>query len=166
MINIICFGNSLFADDGVGEEVFRQLESELKAEPDLEGFVCLFYAGNSGQRAFPYFFNCSHLIVVDAIKSQETDSNKPGQVYCLSENELSELEENDFGENLSSHQLSLLQSWTLLKACRSELPQFTLFAIEVGHVTPYTVGLNDEAESSAQQVVAQILKICHSQPKL
>ncbi len=57
MISIICFGNTLCADDGAGEAVFKQLQLELKNKPEWQEDVQAIYAGNSGQRVFPYLFS-------------------------------------------------------------------------------------------------------------
>ncbi len=73
MISIICFGNTLCSDDGVGYAVFRQLQTMLEVTPNWQTEVKLNYAGNSGQRSLPYFIDSELVIVVDALLVSKLD---------------------------------------------------------------------------------------------
>ena len=158
MINIICFGNPLCADDGAGHAVFGQLQSELEAKPEWAGAVQLFYGGNSGQRALPYFMNCSYVIVVDAVLDRT--KHEPGRIYRLTAEDLPTLEDEEEASVFSSHILALPQSWRLLKELRTTSPELTLFAIEIADATPYHEGLSHEVESAAHLVTQRIMQLC------
>ena len=158
MINIICFGNPLCSDDGVGHTIFKDLKEELEDKPEWTEFVQLFYGGNSGQRALPYFMNCSHVIVVDAILDRTRQ--EPGRIHRLKAEDLTSLDNEEEASELSSHILALPQSWQLLKELRDTLPELTLFAIEIGDATPYCEGLSPEVDSAAHQVMRRIMQLC------
>ena len=158
MINIICFGNPLCADDGAGHAVFRQLQAELEAKPEWRCSVQLFYGGNSGQRALPYFMNCSYVIVVDAILDRAR--HEPGRIYRLTAEDLPTVEDEEQACGFSSHILAIPQSWQLLKELKTTLPELTLFAIEIADATPYHEGLSREVESAAHLVTQRIMQLC------
>ncbi len=160
MIHIICFGNPLYADDGTGQLVFSLLDSELEKKPEWNDSVEIFYAGNSGQRAFPYFMNCSYLIIVDAMQGKKP--SQPGYIYRLTAKELSELESNESHNEISSHRLEVTQSWQLLKLCCGTLPELAIFAIELARVTPYSTEISAEVKLASNQVVMEIMQLCHS----
>jgi hydrogenase maturation protease len=159
MINIVCFGNPLCADDGAGHAVFQQLQSELKITPELEPHIQLFYGGNSGQRALPYFMNCTNVIVVDALLDRTAHS--PGRIYCLGEEDLSIIDAEEESSGYSSHILALPQSWRLLKELKNPLPELTLFAIEIADTTLYKEGLSQAVASATGKVTKKIMQHCH-----
>lgn len=158
MIHIICFGNPLYGDDGAGQMVFSLLEDELDNKFEWASSVQLFYAGNSGQRAFPYFMNCSHLIIIDAIQGKKP--SHPGHIYRLTAKELSQLDDESRNE-ISSHRLEVTQSWQLLKHCCDKVPRLTIFAIEGEDVTSFCESISNEVEQASYQVVLEIMQLCH-----
>ncbi|PWI33975.1 hypothetical protein DI392_07185 [Vibrio albus] len=158
MINIICFGNPLCADDGAGHAVFQQLQSELEVMPELNPHIQLFYGGNSGQRALPFFMNCSNVIVVDALLDRTAHS--PGRIYRLGEGDLNLIDEEEESSGFSSHILALPQSWRLLKELKNTLPELTVFAIEISDTTLYKEGLSQAVASATWKVTKKIMQQC------
>ncbi|PJC87739.1 hypothetical protein CSW98_01010 [Vibrio sp. HA2012] len=158
MINIICFGNPLCADDGAGHAVFQQLKSTLESEPELESHIQLFYGGNSGQRALPYFMNCSDVIVVDALLDRGAPS--PGRIYRLDADDLDDIDDERESIGFSTHILALPQSWRLLKELKNTLPALTVFAIEIADTTLYREGLSREVQEATCSVTQKIIRQC------
>jgi len=73
---ILCLGNALLADDGIGPAVAEELR-RLKL-PDVE----VVETAESGFYLLDSVLNCVRLVVVDAISSRSTS---PGTVHCLRE---------------------------------------------------------------------------------
>lgn len=135
------------------------MESELEKKTEWNDSVEIFYAGNSGQRAFPYFMNCSYLIIVDAIQGKKP--SQPGYIYRLTAKELSKLESSESRNEISSHRLEVTQSWQLLSQCCDKVPELTIFAIEGSDVTAFNENISDEVELASYQVVKEIMQLCH-----
>jgi hydrogenase maturation protease len=73
---ILCLGNSLLADDGLGPAVAERLRG-LQL-PDVE----VVETAESGFYLLDHILNCARLVVVDAISSR---SAPPGTIHCLRE---------------------------------------------------------------------------------
>lgn len=157
-IHIICFGNPLYGDDGAGQKVFDLLKDELTQRGDWQPVVEIFYAGNSGQCAFPYFMGCSYLIIVDAIQVRQ--GNQPGRVYRLSDRDLVKLEGNQSRFAISSHHLDLAQSWQLLQQCCDTLPELTIFAIEMADEARFSTDISDDVLAASHRVSEEIIRLC------
>lgn len=158
MINIICFGNQLCSDDGVGYAVFEQLQTELASRQAGESVIKLFYAANSGQRVFPYFLNCTHVIVVDALESQP--SGHPGKLHCFDDDDLQSMIGVDRETDLSSHMMALPQTWQLLNTLVETPPQLTVFAIEVADVKAFNQAISSEVANVVPEVARRIIQLC------
>ncbi|MDX1303005.1 hydrogenase maturation protease [Photobacterium sp.] len=158
MINIICFGNQLCSDDGVGYAVFEQLQTELAARPADEPRIQLFYAANSGQRALPLFFNCTHTIVVDALESQSF--GHPGKLYCFDGDDLQSMTGTDREMHISSHMMALPQIWQLLNTVMETPPKMTVFAIEVADVTAFNQAISGKVATAVPEVTRRIIELC------
>jgi len=162
MINIICFGNQLCSDDGVGYAVFERLQTELAPRPAVDSPIQLFYAANSGQRALPFFFNCTHTIVVDALESQSF--GHPGKLYCFDGDDLQSMTGTDRETHLSSHMMALPQIWQLLNTLMETPPKMTVFAIEVADVTAFNQAMSVKVAKAVPEVARRIIQFCDQLP--
>ncbi|PSW04334.1 hydrogenase maturation protease [Photobacterium lipolyticum] len=162
MINIICFGNQLCSDDGVGYAVFELLQTELASRPADESRIQLFYAANSGQRALPLFFNCTHTIVVDALESQSF--GRPGKLYCFDGDDLASMTGTDRETHVSSHMMALPQIWQLINTLMDTPPEMTVFAIEVADVTTFNQAISGKVAKAVPKVARRIIQFCDRLP--
>ncbi len=163
MISIICFGNTLCSDDGIGYVVFRQLQSLLEATPNWQTEVKLNYAGNSGQSSLPYFIDSELVIVVDALLVSKLD--RVGTVSTFTKDDLADLEAEQGSTDkasvpLSSHRLELPQIWQIVEQLQDDLPELHLFTIGIMDVTPCHEGIHHRVEAAAQQVTTRIMLLC------
>ncbi len=88
-------GNILLSDEGVGVKVIEQLEARYSFPPE----VTLVDGGTMGLELLPYFEECSHLFLLDAIRGEAP----PGTL------EVSELADPPayFRQKISPHQIGL-----------------------------------------------------------
>ncbi|CZF78835.1 Hydrogenase 3 maturation protease [Grimontia celer] len=61
VLRILCFGNTLHCDDGIGSAIASRLKASALPE-----CVEVFDVGIAGLNAMPLFENCSKVLVVDA----------------------------------------------------------------------------------------------------
>lgn len=160
MINIVCFGSSLRADDSVGLLVFELLQYELDAKPFWADQVQLNYAGNAGARALPYFLDCEYLVVVDAIMP-DTPTN-PGAIHKLSAHDVSHLDDGSLNHAYSSHLLAFPQCWQLLRSLGKPLPKLTIMAIEISNVKLCQQLVTPDVEKAAKTITKNIMRYCRS----
>ncbi|MGF1767435.1 hydrogenase maturation protease [Enterovibrio makurazakiensis] len=59
-LNVLCFGNALHGDDGLGAAVAARLK-----DVSLPANVNVYNAGTLGLNALPLFEHCSHVLIVD-----------------------------------------------------------------------------------------------------
>jgi len=145
MINIVCFGNELHGDDGIGLAVHDYL-----AGMALPAGVSLFYAGHNGLNALRYFEDCQQVIIVDAMQPD----GEPGRIHQINAHRyLAQL--NDVNP-LSSHRLSIPELVKVLYKTLRQPPRVELFALEATAVTGFKPGLSkavgDRIECFAEQV--------------
>ena len=160
MINIVCFGSSLRADDSVGLLVFELLQCELDAKPVWANKVQLNYAGNSGARALPYLLDCEYLIVVDAIMSDTP--TKAGAIHKLSAQDVPDLIDGSLNQAYSSHLLTFPQCWQLLQSLGKPLPKLTIMAIEISNVKLCQQLVTPDVEKAAETITKNIVQYCRS----
>ncbi len=158
MIHIICFGNTLCSDDGVGYLVFELLEQKLKSIADVDSSVQLFYAANSGQKTLPLLMNCSELILVDAIVAET--QKQPGEIHRFTASDIISQLENNKRTEYSSHAFDLHLSWELIETLNPVTPELTIYAIEIDNAQPYREKVSDPVKHAAQLVSQEIVEQC------
>ncbi|MBU2712323.1 hydrogenase maturation protease [Zooshikella harenae] len=65
IVRIICLGNPLHGDDGIGFHVLNRLQQQYKWPPDIE----LIDGGTGGVTLLPWFHHCSKVIIIDAVNA-------------------------------------------------------------------------------------------------
>lgn len=156
MIHIICFGNTLCSDDGVGYLVFELLEQKLKSIADADSYVQLFYAGNSGQKTLPLLMNCSELILVDAMMVYSYA--QPGLIHRFTALDMIDKLENYQRAEYDSHAFDLHLSWELIETLNLVTPELTIYAIEIDNAQPYREKVSDPLKHAAQLVSQEIVE--------
>lgn len=92
---VLGLGNILFQDEGVGVRAVEQ----MLAEYQLPRNVRLMDGGTLGLDLLAYFSSCTHLIILDAIRSRQP----PGSIIRLEDGEIPAA----LAQKMSMHQLGL-----------------------------------------------------------
>ncbi|WP_434358790.1 hydrogenase maturation protease [Parasalinivibrio latis] len=143
MLHILCFGNSLHGDDGVGPAVAARLQAT--ALPDG---ARVFDAGVMGLNAMPLFENCSHVLLIDAMDI----GLEPGQWGFIeadtSFSGLSGIHGGGVGY--------LLQAVTSVV---SPVPEIAVLGIQIEKVGGFNPVLSDAVTASLDSVTASVTEL-------
>ena len=145
MISIVCFGNELHADDGIGLAVHDVL---MKLE--MPRGVSLFYAGNAALDSVRYFEKGDSIVIVDAMQPQ----GKPGLIHRSDAKSL--LKNVRIPNHLSLHSLSIPELLRMVEHLSGGLPEVELFAIEADSVKPFQPGLSCTVQKSIKPLARQV----------
>jgi hydrogenase maturation protease len=116
-IVVLGLGNILHSDDGVGPQAIGR----LFRDPRLPQDVSLIEGGTLGLELLPYIWDCTHLLVLDAV-----DVGKPpGTLVRLSGAEL-----NGLPGNSSVHQLGVSDLLVALKVLARQPPTVVLLGVQ------------------------------------
>ena len=139
---VLCLGNELLGDDGVGILAARKLREELQGSAAIEE------TSLSGMALLDFFIGYQEAIVVDAI---QTGRHPPGTVI--------ELGSDDLGDVIapSPHYAGLPEILRVAQELNLEFPsKIRVFAIEV--TDPFTVGgtLSDQVRAAIGNLVSGV----------
>ena len=139
---ILCLGNSLLADDGLGPAVAEKLR-RLRL-PDVE----VVETAESGFYLLDSVLNCKRLIVVDAIT---TRSAPPGTIHCLSEAEARG------SPGASPHYVGLFEVLATARHLSVAVPSdVRVLAVEVEDLLTIGGAMTPNVEEAIPQVVSRI----------
>jgi len=141
-------GNLLYKDEGVGIHLIRELE-KMKLPPNLE----LIDGGVGSLDILLSLENIDKLIIIDALKG----GGAPATVYRIDYQELEA--EIDFN-NLSLHQLSLLEVLSLIKKLGKLPPKVLIIGVEPKEISP-GLNLTSRLKEKLPYILGVILKECH-----
>jgi hydrogenase maturation protease len=114
---VLGLGNILHADDGAGAHAIRRLRGDARIPAD----VSLIEGGTLGLELLPYIWDCSRLIVIDAVDVGEA----PGTILRMSEEEL-----NSLPGNSSVHQLGVSDLLVALRVLAERQPAVVLLGVQ------------------------------------
>jgi len=114
---VLGLGNVLHADDGAGAQVIKRLREDARV-PEK---VSLIEGGTLGLELLPYVWDCTHLIVVDAVDV----GRAPGTVVRMSREELDSLPGNS-----SVHQLGVSDLLVALRMLARRQPEVVLLGVQ------------------------------------
>jgi hydrogenase maturation protease len=114
---VLGLGNILHGDDGAGAQVISRLRIDPRVPPD----VSLVEGGTLGLELLPYVWDCTRLIVLDAIDVGEP----PGTLVRMSGKEL-----NSLPGNSSVHQLGVSDLVVALRVLAERQPQVVLLGVQ------------------------------------
>lgn len=151
---IVCCGNPLAGDDGVGSRIARGLERALRERPDLCGKnVLLVDAGTPGLGLIDLIRGRDLAIVVDAVKS----GSPPGTVIT------GRVEETipKLRRGWSLHSLGVTESLELGRLVEpDDMPRDILFVgVEVGDATPGKIGLTPPVEAAVPRAIEEVVRL-------
>ncbi|MDD1780697.1 hydrogenase maturation protease [Enterovibrio sp. ZSDZ35] len=140
-LRILCFGNTLHSDDGIGAAVALRLREQM-----LPKEVEVHDVGLLGLNALPLFKQTMSVLVVDAADV----GLSPGHFKFLSPEQLNHVDVADHMGGVGY----LLQA---VNALITPLPQLDVFAIQPAVCKSFSPVLSKEAESSLDAVVEAII---------
>jgi hydrogenase maturation protease len=145
---VLGLGNLLHADDGAGAQAIKRLREDAR----VPGDVSLVEGGTLGLELLPYVWDCSRLIVIDAVDVGET----PGTVVKMSGEEL-----NSIPGKSSVHQLGVSDLLVALRMLADRQPQVVLLGMQP-ESTEWSTELSPPVAASLDSLVeAAIRELCH-----
>lgn len=139
---ILCFGNPLHGDDGVGPAVHARLAGRALPEG-----VCVVDAGTPGPAALALFDDCDAVMIVDASRP----AGHPGRIWRPAPDEIA-CEASPVGHGFGvGHLLAGLD------ALPGRPPHVAVLAVEAAAVTPFRPGLSAPVEAAVEAVVDLLL---------
>jgi len=145
---VLGLGNLLHADDGAGAQAIKRLREDAR----VPGDVSLVEGGTLGLELLPYVWDCSRLIVIDAVDVGET----PGTVVKMSGEEL-----NSIPGKSSVHQLGVSDLLVALRMLAERQPQVVLLGVQP-ESTEWSTELSPPVAASLDSLVEEAIReLCH-----
>jgi hydrogenase maturation protease len=142
-VSILCIGNALHGDDGLGEAVWLRL-----AELDLPANVRLGRAAFASMAALAGIEGCDRAIVVDALQG----FGEPGSVHCLPADAIA-AEDSPVGHGAGlGHWLAQLPMWF------EPVPSVEVIGVEVAQLNAFVPGLSAVVAAALDQVCERVLE--------
>ena len=144
---VLGLGNVLHADDGAGAQVIQRLRDDARVPAD----VSLIEGGTLGLELLSYVWDCSRLIVIDAV-----DVGRPaGTVLRMSGEDL-----NSLPGNSSVHQLGVSDLLVALRVLAQRQPEVVLLGVQP-EVTDWSTELSPAvAQAMGLLVDAAVREVC------
>jgi len=147
---VLGLGNVLHADDGAGAQAIKRLYEDGR----VPGEVFLVEGGTLGLELLPYVWDCSRLIVIDAVDVGEA----PGTVVRMSGEEL-----NSLPGNSSVHQLGVSDLLVALRVLAQRQPEVTLLGVQPAN-TDWSTELSPAVAAAMNVLVeATVKELCRQE---
>jgi hydrogenase maturation protease len=144
-IGIICLGNPLRHDDGIGQELLQYLQRNKKL---LSKNVDLLDGGTSGMNLLHHLEKYKVVILIDAVDFKGT----PGEMKKFS---VDEIKNNKIPIYLSTHEPDFLAVLTLAAQLRKAQTTLVIFGIQPMDLSP-GIGLSPEVHKVLPPLKKQI----------
>lgn len=148
-IHIVCFGNELHGDDGLGPAV----HALLSQAPLPEG-VRLMRADVAGLSAIACFENCDRVIIVDALRGH----GPAGTLHQLDALPLAEAAARDEAP-AGFHGAGVGALLSLLPVTLDALPRMVLLGVEILAIRPFRPGLSAPVEARVGETARRVLSL-------
>lgn len=139
--HIVCFGNELHGDDGVGIHIYRRLRQSVWPQS-----VGLFNAGILGLNALSMLDSCEFAILVDALASR----GRPGRVHAYVPTIVDAAEED------ISHEAGIPYLLKAMNVLFKMPPEILIVGIEVQSIKAFCPELSEPVRQSIEPAVALI----------
>lgn len=140
-VNILCVGNALHGDDGLGEAVFDALGAQT-----LPAGVRVFRVPFVGLEALSGFEHCDRVLVVDALSGY----GEPGSVHVLDPGAVvDEAAPVGHGAGLG-YWLAQLSGWL------DPLPEVEVVGVEMAQARPFVPGLSAPVRAALPAVCQRL----------
>lgn len=146
-VTILCVGNYLMGDEGLGVHFAQMLEKEK-----LGDNIQVIDGGSGGFKLMEYLDNAGSIILVDAT----LDGKPAGTIRMIKPRFAS-----DFPKAMSTHEIGLkdlVESLALL----DRVPDIHLFVVSIEHLQPLKVGLSEEIIQCLPILKEKVLLLAHS----
>jgi len=147
---VLGLGNVLHADDGAGVQVVRRLREDGRVPSE----VSLIEGGTLGLELLSYVWECSRLIVIDAVDV----ARAPGTVVRMSGEELNALP----GQS-SVHQLGVSDLLVALRVLAQKQPEVVLLGVQPAN-TEWSTELSPSVAAAMDLLVESALKELCAKP--
>lgn len=146
-IEVVCCGNILASDDGIGPVIAKELQS-LSLPENVE----VIDAGTPGLTLLDMILGARKVIIVDATIT----GAKPGTIHQLN---LDQLETAKKKREISLHDLSLVQTLSMAHEVFPEkMPEeLVVIGIEAESIAKPKIGLTQSVEKAVPEAVEAIL---------
>lgn len=140
---ILCLGNALHGDDGLGEAVFEAMQR--RPLPDAVSLVRVPFVGVD---TLPSIEGCERLLIVDALEG----FGAPGSIHVLRPDDIAEeTSDASHGEGLGCW-LARLPAW--LEA----MPDIEVIGVEAAHIRAFSPGLSAAVGAAVDAVCQQLME--------
>jgi hydrogenase maturation protease len=143
-IVVLGLGNVLHADDGAGVHVVRR----LREDPRVPADIGLIEGGTLGLELLSYVWECSRLIVIDAVDV----GRDPGTVVRMSGEEL-----NSLPGEASVHQLGVSDLLVALRVLAQKQPEVVLLGVQPA-TTEWSTQLSQPVAAAMELLVDSAIK--------
>ena len=141
---VLGLGNVLHADDRAGVQAVRRLREDARVPSD----VSLIEGGTLGLELLSYVWECSRLIVIDAVDV----GSSPGKVVRISGEEL-----NLLPGNSSVHQLGVSDLLVALRVLAQRQPEVVLLGVQPEN-TDWSTELSPAVAGAMQLLIDGAIK--------
>lgn len=148
---VLGLGNILHADDGAGVQAVRRLHEDARVPADVE----LIEGGTLGLELLSYVWECSRLIVIDAVDV----GRPPGTVVRMSREELNGLP----GES-SVHQLGVSDLLVALRVLAQKQPEVVLLGVQPAS-TEWSTQLSPPVSAAMDLLVDSVIRELCTKPE-
>lgn len=150
-IVVLGLGNVLHADDGAGVHVVRR----LREDPRVPADIGLIEGGTLGLELLSYVWECSRLIVIDAVDV----GRDPGTVVRMSGEEL-----NSLPGEASVHQLGVSDLLVALRVLAQKQPEVVLLGVQPT-TTEWSTQLSQPVAAAMELLVDSAIKELSRRPE-
>lgn len=146
-VTILCVGNYLMGDEGVGVHFAKLIQ-----EASLPENVTVIDGGSGGFKLMEYIDQDASILIVDA----SLDGHAPGSIRMIEPRFAS-----DFPKAMSTHEIGLkdlVESLILLE----RMPKIYLFIVSIATVQPLSIELSTEVSQCLPLLKDQVLQLVES----
>ena len=147
--HIVCFGNELHGDDGLGPAVHA-----LLSQAPLPAGVRLMRADVAGLSAIACFEDCDRVIMVDALRGH----GPAGTLHQLDALPLAEAAAQDEAP-AGFHGAGVGALLGLLPAALDTLPRMVLIGVEILTIRPFSPGLSAPVRARVAEAATRVLSL-------
>lgn len=140
VLRILCFGNTLHSDDGIGSAVALRLEDET-----LPSGVEIYDVGIGGLNTLPLFDGCAAVLIVDAADM----GLSPGSVRFVLPKNIGR------GEN-ADHMGGVGYLLQAVNAVTRPLPDISVLAVQPAIYESFSPHISPQIDAALDKVVATI----------
>lgn len=142
-LNILCFGNILHGDDGIGAEIARRL-----LDCELPENVAVYDVGTQGLNALPLFSQCSHLLIVDAAEL----GLSPGEWQFIEPSQM-------LSESNADHAGGVGYLLKAAQAVTHPMPILTILGVQKGNIAAFSPHLSNSVMVKLHESIERMVTL-------